>query len=762
MKPQKLLCLVFVLMFITAGFKSEAKKVDESNKSLLQAAADGTIEQFKLLLSKGGDVNAENEGVDEFQIRFLTFCDLAAAELNKEITRFADRDNTDPATHHMPFFEDAHAVRALTVAYDMTGEQKYLDACRRWSEKIIEYQSRMIPAGAYYMNHSRAPGEDQGQWNVADSGSIAMGVLATAIRCNNPAEKVKYIESVKAFARLVMDNYVGPEDGISNGLWPVYDGQWWCSTATFGTMAFVLYEETGEDKYLKVAKGALDWMTHQDFREVNPITFQQRPSGIIFYCFELYATGLKYLRPGSRQYERAIRQIDLALDWMARNQKTRGANVPDYVVRNVDMAGLPYLMYAFARQLPQHRGLKGPADCELRYIGDLLLRNGTPNVSRLMVWEVMTWGMMSYAERLSPGAMHRSSKQFPVVPALKKAAVAAKETSVIAFEEMLATMRAQHYRRRTVDIIKTGFRPVGGKVADFAVARQDEWYHFFYIERRLQEGTPFYPGHEIYFGHASTADFVNWRVHDPVMLVRPDTWEEAHVWAPCILRRRNEYIMTYTGVNRHLSQNIGLATSTDLFQWKRWETNPISPCKDRPWAHWREDAISSCRDPSLLVHDGRYWMIYTANTRQGASCIALASTPDFRQWRDHGPICVGPATGYEARLEGGHPQGSLESANLLHRRNKWYLLVKAKVRDSRPLMWVIAGDRMDAFDFADRREFWPGGFGVEVVCDQGDRSLLATFSNGHIRLGTANWADPYPTARFLSSIEELKAWQARP
>jgi SAM-dependent methyltransferase len=203
-------------------------------------------------------------------------------------------------------------------------------------------------------------------------------------------------------------------------------------------MAFVLYEETGEKKYLKVAKGALDWMTHQDFRKVKPITFQQRPSGIIFYCFELYATGLKYLKPGSQQYERAIRQIDLALDWMAKNQKTRGANVPDYVVRNVDMAGLPYLMYAFARQLPQHRGLTGPADCELRYIGDLLLRNGTPNVSCLMVWEVMTWGMMSYAERLSPGAMHRSSKRLRGVPAPKPPAVADKETSVIAFERTLA------------------------------------------------------------------------------------------------------------------------------------------------------------------------------------------------------------------------------------------------------------------------------------------------------------------------------------
>ena len=155
-------------------------------------------------------------------------------------------------------------------------------------------------------------------------------------------------------------------------------------------------------------------------------------------------------------------------------------------------------------------------------------------------------------------------------------------------------------------------------------------------------------------------------------------------------------------------------------------------------------------------------MLYTANTREGASCIALAGTPDFRQWRDYGPICVGPAAGYEARLEGGHPQGSLESANLLYRRNTWYLLVKAKVRNSNRRMWVIASDRIDAFDFGERREFWPGGFGVEVVCDQGDRSLLATFADGHIRLGTVDWADPQPTARFLSSAEELAPWVAHP
>lgn len=199
-----------------------------------------------------------------FKAQFLTFCDLATMELNKEITPFGDRDNADPATHHMPFFEDAHAARALAVAYDMTGNRKYLDACKRWSDQVIAYQNRMIPQGAYYMNHSRAPGQDHGQWTVADSGCVGMG----------------------------------------------------------------------------------SWPRRSD------VTIPR------------------------------IEPVDLALAWMAENQKSRGADVPDYLERNVDMAGLPYLMYAFARQLPQHRRLVTPADQELRYIGNLLLKDGKPNVSR--------------------------------------------------------------------------------------------------------------------------------------------------------------------------------------------------------------------------------------------------------------------------------------------------------------------------------------------------------------------------------------------
>ena len=57
-----------------------------------------------------------------------------------------------------------------------------------------------------------------------------------------------------------------------------------------------------------------------------------------------------------------------------------------------------------------------------------------------------------------------------------------EQTNIIQFEETLASWRKQYYSHRKVDIIKTGFRPVGGKVADFAVAEHKGQFHSFYTD----------------------------------------------------------------------------------------------------------------------------------------------------------------------------------------------------------------------------------------------------------------------------------------
>lgn len=328
----------------------------------------------------------------------------------------------------------------------------------------------------------------------------------------------------------------------------------------------------------------------------------------------------------------------------------------------------------------------------------------------------------------------------------------------IDFEHTLRKMRFDLYYHPKTDIIKDGFRPVGGSLADFAVGWYANRFHIFYIERRLQEGTPFFPGHEVFFGHASTANFFDWEVHNPVLWVRPGTWEEGHVWAPCILKNDNGYLMAYTGLNLEMSQNIGLASSTDMFEWKRWEINPISPLKNARWAAWWPNDICSCRDPHLLRHEGTTYMVLTANTKEGATCIALFSTTDLKTWKDLGPILVGPAKGYEARLWGGHPQGSLESANLSFHEGKWRLIVNCSIRNKGRGTWIWESEQLGGFRFEDARQFWPGAGCIENVMEQGSKTLLAGLDAGRLKFGVVDWSQPKPEAHFVT-MEELHSWQ---
>ena len=61
-------------------------------------------------------------------------------------------------------------------------------------------------------------------------------------------------------------------------------------------------------------------------------------------------------------------------------------------------------MYVYARQAPEFRSVEAAADQELRHISSLLFKGKKLGLSQLTVFS-----MMSYAERVSPGALYRSS-----------------------------------------------------------------------------------------------------------------------------------------------------------------------------------------------------------------------------------------------------------------------------------------------------------------------------------------------------------------
>jgi hypothetical protein len=333
-------------------------------------------------------------GTPELEAQFFQLCDVACEELNSEARRVA-------------FYQDSYAVRALAVAYDMTGKREYLDACKAWSDRMVDFQKRMTPQGAYYMHYGRKPGQDQGDWYAADSSSIAMGVLATAVRCPDQADRDRYLSSVRSFAKLVMESYVGDSGGITDGLWSRYDGEWWCSSGVFGSLAFLLYEETGEEPYRKVALGALDWLNRLDFRQVKHISFDEAAPAVIMYILEAYSAAMPHLEAGTERRKAALARIAQALEWMSQNQKGRNAESPwDYNSQwGSKLGGLPFHMYVYAKHLPEGESLRLAADQELRHVAGVLSANRKPTLSQLAVF-----AMMSYAEKLRPGAMYRTSK----------------------------------------------------------------------------------------------------------------------------------------------------------------------------------------------------------------------------------------------------------------------------------------------------------------------------------------------------------------
>jgi hypothetical protein len=346
----------------------------------------------------------------ELEITFLYLCDLACKELNKTFTPFIPPglDSADDRTHHMPFFEDAHAICALSVAYERSGNKTYLDTCERWVGQISDAQERMIPIASYYMNYGRSPGEIVGDWYVADSATIGMGVLATAIRMPPGHEKLRYLNSVRSFAQLVADNYAGKDGGVNDGLWSAYKKEWWTSTATAGTLFFLLHECTRPCTHLPRALAAFDWLIRNGLHNAVSPSFEEDAPAVIFYCGLFYATALKHFAPGTPRWKAINDQIEVVIRWLAENQKSQNPNSRLNYWDNTYMAGMPHLMCMFQRQLPHGKDLQAAVDDELRYVTEVLLGNWSEEAMKLRTWELLTWSMFSYAERLSPGAMFRS------------------------------------------------------------------------------------------------------------------------------------------------------------------------------------------------------------------------------------------------------------------------------------------------------------------------------------------------------------------
>lgn len=196
------------------------------------------------------------------------------------------------------------------------------------------------------------------------------------------------------------------------------------------------------------------------------------------------------------------------------------------------------------------------------------------------------------------------------------------------------------------DPFENMFAEPGSYTVDHALIKKDGLTHLFYIRGIAATNWPEYPLFN--FGHAVSRDLKNWEIQKPVLQCPLTGWDQYQVWAPHIIEHKGLYYMYYAGENHNVSQAICLATSPDLYNWKRYVENPV--ITTGTWGIWDSSRWSDCRDPVILKDGENFYCYYTAVRKnpengQPESSLGISSSTDLLHWKDEGFIRLAQSLG---------------------------------------------------------------------------------------------------------------------
>jgi len=220
----------------------------------------------------------------------------------------------------------------------------------------------------------------------------------------------------------------------------------------------------------------------------------------------------------------------------------------------------------------------------------------------------------------------------------------------------------------------TMFPPFPYRPKEFAFIYAQGLFHLFYIRHAMNvvhdDST------EIDFGHAVSQDLMNWTQRDPILHVRPGSWDDLHVWAPSIIRQDGTYYLYYAGVTRvpyaySWYQRIGVATSEDLETWTRYDA-PVYGGNQAPWVFADSSRYEGCqfRDPHVMEDPTRsdaWLMYYAATPREAANQLIVGIARNgtgLSAWEDVMPLW---------NTDAAHFQGYTESPCVFPHGGRWYL-----------------------------------------------------------------------------------------
>lgn len=209
------------------------------------------------------------------------------------------------------------------------------------------------------------------------------------------------------------------------------------------------------------------------------------------------------------------------------------------------------------------------------------------------------------------------------------------------------------------------------RIFDYSVGEKEAWYindhcfikgpegkwHMFGI---IGKEAPS-PWDQSNFGHA-VADSLNGKWEKkPYALSRRDDLDEKVLWAPHVIKQGDTYFMYYcAGDPDHRRYQINLATSKDLYEWARYNGNPLFT-----------DGFDG-RDPFLFRDElnNRWILYYTATSKPegGHHIVAAKISTDLVHWSKDRYVVFKDS----AKSTWG---GNTESPQVIQRGDWYYLFI---------------------------------------------------------------------------------------
>jgi len=189
----------------------------------------------------------------------------------------------------------------------------------------------------------------------------------------------------------------------------------------------------------------------------------------------------------------------------------------------------------------------------------------------------------------------------------------------------------------------------------FIRGRDNQW-HLFGITHE----EPAKPWDEDNLAHATQGNLLQfpWKKQAFALSVKSERWDEFHLWAPHVVFHEGKYYMFYCAGDREGDKyKIHLATSRDLWKWKRHPENPVV----RDGYH--------ARDPFVMKVQNEWAMYYTATSKPegGNHVVAYRTSRDLVHWGERKIAFTDPSVG-----KGGGPT---ESPFVVQRGDLYYLFI---------------------------------------------------------------------------------------